>query len=280
MNRLLQPIAASRRRSSGFSPSDLSPALWLDANDSTTLFDATSGGSTPANGGTVRRWEDKSANARHVTEATNAPTRQTGVQNSRDVVRFASASTQRLGRSSTSEFNFLHDGTVHWVFFVAKFGNSTDPGFIHPIYDTNGIASASVGASLGYDDRSGTHSDAIRHFISRGVPSNSTVDNAPQNIVTPQSFVVVSVKADPSNTTALSRSDLRVNVSDVTDTNSLDNAPVSSNASNGILIGASSSPNAFYLDGDIAELIIVSGDLTTQQRDDCESYLQTKWLPT
>jgi len=279
MNRLLQPIAASRRRSSGFSPSDLSPALWLDANDSSTLFDATSGGSTPSNGGTVRRWEDKSTNGRHVTEATNAPTRQTGVQNSRDVVRFAAASTQRLGRSSTSEFNFLHNGTVHWVFFVAKFGNSSNPLTAYPVYDTCGYASGSIGECLTYDDRTG-FSDSIRHVVSRGVPSNLAVDNAPSGIITPQAFAVVSLKADPSNATALSRSDLRVNVSDVTDTNGLTNTPSTSNATNGILIGASNSPNVFYLDGDIAELIIVSGDLTTQQRDDCESYLQTKWLPT
>jgi hypothetical protein len=65
---LLDVIASSRRR--GFSPLSLSPALWLDASDASTLFDATTGGSLVAADGAVARWEDKSGNARHATQAT------------------------------------------------------------------------------------------------------------------------------------------------------------------------------------------------------------------
>ena len=134
---------------------------------------------------------------------------------------------------------------------------------------------------MGYDDRSGIHSNAIRHFVTRGIFGEAVVDNAPQDVITPQAFTIVSAKVDPANTgTVVSRSDLRVNASNVTDTNSLTNLPFASNSSNGIRIGGSNNPNLFWLDGDIAELIIVPTDLTTQQRDDCESYLQSKWIPT
>lgn len=45
--------------------------LWYDAADATTLYTATSGGSTPANDGEVRRIEDKSGNSRHATTSAN-----------------------------------------------------------------------------------------------------------------------------------------------------------------------------------------------------------------
>lgn len=55
-----------------WTPAQITTALWLDASDSATLFAADTG-STPATvGGTVGRWEDKSGNARHVSQATSA----------------------------------------------------------------------------------------------------------------------------------------------------------------------------------------------------------------
>jgi len=51
-----------------FSPLDLLPALWLDGTSG--FYNATSGGSAVADGGTVARWEDKSGNAAHLTNAT------------------------------------------------------------------------------------------------------------------------------------------------------------------------------------------------------------------
>jgi hypothetical protein len=86
MNSLSPIMAASRRR---FNPLSLSPALWLDASDATTLYDATSGGSLVAPNGSVRRWEDKSENENHGIGAGTAPVRKTGVQNSRDIIRWS-----------------------------------------------------------------------------------------------------------------------------------------------------------------------------------------------
>jgi hypothetical protein len=74
----------------GFNPLSLGPALWLDASDSSTLYDATTGGSLVGAGGAVARWEDKSGNARHATQATlaNRPLRTLGVQGGKDVLAF------------------------------------------------------------------------------------------------------------------------------------------------------------------------------------------------
>jgi hypothetical protein len=54
-----------------WTPADITTALWLDAADSSTLFDAVSGGSLVGNNGAVARWEDKSGNVRHATQATS-----------------------------------------------------------------------------------------------------------------------------------------------------------------------------------------------------------------
>ena len=73
-----------------WTPAAIATSLWLDGSDSSTLYDATSGGSLVAANGTVARWQDKSGNARHVTQSTsgNRPLRKTSVQNSLDAVLF------------------------------------------------------------------------------------------------------------------------------------------------------------------------------------------------
>ena len=53
-----------------WTPSQITTALWLDASDAATLFDATTGGSTPSTGGAIARWEDKSGNANNASQAT------------------------------------------------------------------------------------------------------------------------------------------------------------------------------------------------------------------
>jgi hypothetical protein len=83
-------IINSHNFTSAWTPANLSPAIWLDASDASTLYDSTSGGSLVAADGTIARWEDKSGNSRHFTQATSGrrPLRKTAVQNARDIVRF------------------------------------------------------------------------------------------------------------------------------------------------------------------------------------------------
>lgn len=73
-----------------WTPAQISTHLWLDASDASTLYDATTGGSLVAANGSVARWEDKSGDARHVTQGTsgNRPLRKTSVQNSLDGILF------------------------------------------------------------------------------------------------------------------------------------------------------------------------------------------------
>lgn len=89
--------------------------LWLDGTDSATLFDATTGGSAVAAGGSIARWEDKSTNATHATQATSTrrPTRQTNVRNGKDVVRLN-------GTSHTMQISSVTLPTFVTVFVAAS----------------------------------------------------------------------------------------------------------------------------------------------------------------
>jgi hypothetical protein len=64
--------------------------LWLDAADASTLFNATTGGSSVAADGAVARWADKSRNGVHATQAADGsrPLRKTSQQNGKDALLF------------------------------------------------------------------------------------------------------------------------------------------------------------------------------------------------
>lgn len=99
-------------RFAAFSPLDLSPALWLDASDTSTI---TSSGS-PAK---VSQWNDKSGNVRNVTQATAAaqPTTGASTQNSLNIISFDGG--DRLLNSSTNQYVNASTGNFS-AFAVAK----------------------------------------------------------------------------------------------------------------------------------------------------------------
>ena len=131
-----------------WTPSDTTTALWLDASDSLTLFDATSGGSLPSAGGAVARWEDKSGAAIHVTQSgsTARPSRQTAVQNGRDVVRFdgsndiltfgSSALFRNVGYAAiyvVRKINVLPVTNPPWIIGI----ETATSGFLRAVVDLN-----------------------------------------------------------------------------------------------------------------------------------------------
>jgi hypothetical protein len=99
--RLLRPTASGvfdPRRIAGL-------AAWYDAADSSTLFDATTGGSLVAASGGVGRWEDKSGNGRHITQGTanNRPSRSTASVSGRDALLFDGNDNLTSGSFSLSQ---------------------------------------------------------------------------------------------------------------------------------------------------------------------------------
>lgn len=97
MNKAMMIAAASvarRKTASGLTdPSTIAGlSFWYDASDDSTVFDAASGGSLPADGTVAYRLEDKSGNGRHLTNTRYTPlVRRTAVQNGLDVLRVQNA---------------------------------------------------------------------------------------------------------------------------------------------------------------------------------------------
>lgn len=89
---LCRPLATSLvvHSAGSFSPLSLAPLMWLDASDAGTMYDATTGGALVAADGAIARWEDRSGNGRHATQATLAarPLKKAATLNGLPVVRF------------------------------------------------------------------------------------------------------------------------------------------------------------------------------------------------
>jgi hypothetical protein len=107
-----------------FTPTSIAGCqLWLDAADGATLYDSVSGGQRIGNNQIVRRWEDKSGNGRHASEATNGPTRKTSEQNGYSALLFNGSNTFMAGSSTPST------GNVRTVFAITKSANTSGADF-------------------------------------------------------------------------------------------------------------------------------------------------------
>lgn len=239
-------------------------ALWLDGSDSTTLFDATAGGSLPANGGQVARWEDKSGNARHFVQATSGfqPLRQTGVQNGLSVVRF-DGTDDRLGIGSSDLGRNITGATVY---IVRKW--ATSPTTVKGIFGIstptalNARMGSNAGATSGKTRAFGRTLDADANAIADGATSVST-----------SVFQIDTAVFDYANTDLLIYLNGVLNGSNT----SFQTATTTSNtASAQAFVGANHVPNQFG-DIDCAELLLyhAAHDAATRQR--VRNYLRNKW---
>ena len=115
-----------------WNPSMISTALWLDAADATTLFTTDSGSTLATNGSAVGRWNDKSGNSRHLSQASSGsrPTFNATGQNSKGTIDF-NGTTAFLERVQT-------DLSTNWTCVIAaKNTNATgNPVFVAQSSDT------------------------------------------------------------------------------------------------------------------------------------------------
>lgn len=229
-------------------------SVWLDASDSGTLFDATSGGSAVAADGGVARWRDKSANAFDAIQATanNRPTRKTNIQNGRDVLRFdGSNDTLQIASVTLQTFitAFVVSSTTRtstnlkfWMEHGA--GIATNAGFFFNgtnagAWAVNRASSLHFGPSLDNNDWIGS-GWALATFTYDGVGSifknNTLVSNA------------------ASSGTARSNS----------------------NATAALNIG-SRNQASLYLTGDIGEILIYNRVLSVNEIATVSLWLNSRW---
>lgn len=117
----------------GFNPLTLSPDVWYDAEDLTTLFQD-SAGTTPvsANNHSVGLWQDKSGNARHVIQATSGkrPLYKSTLYNSKPYVK-GDGVDDILARAGA----FITDASQIWI--QAYVNTVSFPGpsnYVFPIF--------------------------------------------------------------------------------------------------------------------------------------------------
>ena len=247
----------------GFNPLTLSPALWLDASDSTKLFDATSGGSTPGNGVGVARWEDKSGNDRNALQSSGTlqPTRRTSEINGRDIVRFdGSNDILTMG----SDLSFIQNSAAHSIFIILKTSQTsfaaiigsqtaaTNPGFLIGLNNTSPNRLVyRLQSSSGRRQRIGSTSN---------ISSGSAV------------LIACSYSGGGADVSGLS---MRINGADESTTAESTHSgefQKSADAAIGDRVSASLRYN-----GDIGEILIYPSALSTDNRNDVESYLAAKW---
>lgn len=109
-----------------WTPSSISSDLiaWWDASDSTTIFDSISGGSTPSDGGEVKRVEDKSSSGFDLFPPTAydasvyGPLRSESYQNGLDCLDFNSSVNTRYLWSSTETNATSASLFVNWTAFT------------------------------------------------------------------------------------------------------------------------------------------------------------------
>lgn len=160
-------IAKMRPAKGGFSPLGVAGlTLWLDAKDPNTLYDANVAGSLVADGGTVGRWEDKSGNGRHFTQATgaNEPVWTGG----RIVFPFNGSSSSVLLTSGLAISNFASTTDNCWI-VVARF----------PGTPTAGTQLIGNPASTGTVDLSVAAGPVMRFIAWNGTSGQSIVASAP-----------------------------------------------------------------------------------------------------
>jgi hypothetical protein len=258
--------------------------LWLDASDALTLYNATTGGSLVAADGGVARWEDKSGNARHMTQGTagSRPTRKTAIQNSLAVLRFDGLNDFMSVPSSTATFKFLHDGDAT-VFSVYKwiepvvapnrrflFSNHFNDESVDGNYGSAMWMRSDFGSALPYSKV---------QFVTTNNGSTRTSSYTGDNSYPVETFHCLSLVADNANASNASRAVFRKSGTVQADTAAGDDAPLpTANASYDLHICTQAGPaNRYFAQCDIAELIMYDSALSDTDRAAVESYLISKW---
>lgn len=244
-----------------WTPEKITTALWLDAADSSTLFDAVSGGSTPADSATVRRWEDKSGNSRHATGLAG-PTRRTSIQNGKDVCRFIRSSSQSLDATATAAA-IMQNKPYGAIYAVQKRGAvGGDDQTILSISRNGNPSQVRLGLQVTVGAGIERFRAGARRLDSDAFTGADTANNS--------LFTLLEARANY----AAGSISLRVNASQVATASLPSPGNTSSTASDAVEVGKIG-PN--YLSADVGEIIVLAMSVSSDENELIEGYLAWKW---
>jgi hypothetical protein len=234
--------------------------LWLDAADTSTLFDATSGGSLVQPSGSVAQWQDKSGNGYHATQS-NASSRPT--QSATGLV-FNGTSSHILCPTAS----FALGAGDFAIFCVATL--------------TAGSASSDYRAIYGSQDNSGDYAPIVRlmayppsqtmNFALRGPGGGPATNAASSASVATGSPIVYEASRISSTANLVVGNDPAVTFSYSGDITISTNMPIGAWLTVGLGAGTQA-----YWSGRISELIVYKATLTLSQRQAVRTYLSSKW---
>lgn len=238
----------------GFPPDVSTTAPWtpvvLASSVLKAWYDASDAASITASSGAVSQWNDKSGNANHITQATGTSKPTTGTQtiNSLNVLDFDGGDFL----SKTSGTSLPDNSPGFTIIAVVKYDSLSAAGWI--AFPTNAAAS-DFSWSFG---RNGANSMGIRGY--QGTPANQAAFN--------DNTTAVQLLSGIATTTL--RQIWQNGTSKATNTNT-----DSANTAGRIYVGSDNNPTTF-LDGRIAEIIIIDGTDATI-REKAEGYAAWKW---
>lgn len=241
--------------------------LWLDGSDSSTLYDATSGGSLVAADGAVARWEDKSGNARHFTQSTagSRPARKTSQQNGLDALLFDGANDHLIG----GDYLDLN-GTNQITVFVTIRARTSSVSNLEIINKRDNTGEDS--GWFFYTDNTGKLEFGLSNNNQFYVlESNSALSAMNSGAV----LTFKTIAGSATTSTAQYR-----NGSLVASTQILTQVQAAENISKAVYLGILELPAGSFarpFDGSFCEVVMYNSALSDANRSAVESYLMTKW---
>lgn len=260
--------------SASFSPTNISNlGLWLDASDSSTLFQNDNGTGAVTNGSVVGYWGDKSGNSRNVTTTgTLRPTFQTSIKNNLSIVRFDGTNDVLTGTG------FMYNSVNGVTIFTVVNGN---PTFNRELISERGAAGTAYIPIQSKDFGSPNPSPILNSYIqiASGIVvlrKTTSFYNRDYGTAFDNAWRLVGCIDDAPNATYQAFIDGVQTGNQAYDNPSLD--PSRTTVFNTLNIGAGTSGGALAFLCDLAEVIVYTRALNTNERQAVEAYLTSKWL--
>jgi hypothetical protein len=242
---------------------------WWDFGDTTTLYNATSGGSNvTADGGSVSRVNDKSGNGKNLI-AGNAPVYKTGVANNRGILRFNGSSSYL----SNSSFPYVN---TSWSAFVVCRTTSTAAGGQHPITVFPATNSSAPNDDYMYLSLQDTTSSPANDRFGYGGTNTAATSAATRN-----AFIVYGLSAS-SGVSVLTVNGTSVATGTATDAGKSSSGIITDIPARLILnIGAfvrpANSGGILFWPGDMCEIVWYSTDISANDKASLVAWLKNKW---
>lgn len=262
----MRGVLSRKKKKRLWTPEKISTGAWFDASDSSTLYDATSGGSAVGSGGGVARWEDKSGADRHASQGTsdNRPLRIVAAQNGLDIVGFDGSNDNMQIQNALSVMRNIECGMI---FAVVK-TNSTSPSVDQTViaWTRNGSNNqARIGLQLN------TNGGANFRNVSRRTDADTasqavSANNANFNVLAAESVYAANANRLWVNGVNTDTSTYSSGVGSTSDTDS-----------NTAEIGSLGAGGTAFAPMDLCEVVCVNTSVNTETRQLMEGYLVHKW---